>query len=801
MGMTDKYIVYSILAIFINQTASSNVTITSRTVTSYLEQYKSYKDIIMIHLKIPQNTLFASFKFTADETRMSIFPCKTRNVSLYMKYGAPPVVNPDGSPFPKAFKNVTRYPTYNTEIQTNKKEKFINITSPDPGSYFVIAFLAYQDPKYNAISQQGLRADCYSNVEASLFVNKIDNPLIVTHESMSQLIAHPSESRYFKFYVPSPNDQGILYIQNIIFPDNVNKLLVRLEVNKPPSEEVHHKQEIIYSNTTHSRVFFSTSSDSWHYIEYKFEGENDETTSGNFTFQIKFISNELPEESTYYESLQNETYFNNSFSKTFHNYRITDLVPYKQYELIREATSETFLFSFELEQELESKVAIPINMTSSHFSLMTFKIREGTDVGGTLQFILAFKPRTLKNKKFGFINEPENHVVVACIRRGGIEVPTWPNKCIYNSIESSSQLILNKTTENSTILIPYPESGIWYATFKLFCGECVPCRCPESCQKQYEQCVIDCELSCPESEDCKKCTTNCSNYIIEIYECKGCDCEGPCLKDKNSTCNTSLIFDIGSHACIFGQCSRNGRCIFVVSDGVVFSTCSCMNKYRGWDCSDNTQATPYYMVVIELLLLVFSNLMFLPAVYVAFKRKYYIEGVTYFFICFFSTFYHACDAGENLLNFCLVRLSALQFGDFFCAILAIWVTLLAIADLPQLFTSMCHMVGAIILAFCTTINKTSLWVFALPVFTGLIIIAISWFMKYRKVEQRFANRRYLFYQIPIGVTLVVVGLVCYAFLQTEDNYKYLHSFWHILMAVALIIILPKPNTFLPEVIL
>lgn len=207
------------------------------------------------------------------------------------------------------------------------------------------------------------------------------------------------------------------------------------------------------------------------------------------------------------------------------------------------------------------------------------------------------------------------------------------------------------------------------------------------------------------------------------------------------------------------------------------------------------------MVVIELLLLVFSNLSFLPAVYIAFKRKYYIESLTYFSMCFFSTFYHACDAGENLINFCIVKWEALQFGDFFCALLSIWVTLIAMADLPQPKTSVAHMCGSIILAFCTTVNKTALWIFALPFITGLVIVMSSWYLKYRKVRQRFANKRYLMISVPLGTILVGIGLILYAFLQTENNYKYLHSMWHILMAAALVIVLPKQNTFMPEVLL
>ncbi|CAG9821030.1 unnamed protein product [Phaedon cochleariae] len=783
---------------------SNNVTIRARTVTAFLEQYEAYKDIVMIHLKVPQDTLFASFKFKAEETQMSIFGCAIRNVSLYLKHGAPPVINPDGSPFPKTFKNITRCEMFNLEMRTDNKESYINISSPEPGTYFAATFLSYSDPKYNAIQQEGLRPSCYASVEATLYTNKVDDALIIAEGGIIQVILTSTESRYFKFFVPNINDHGLVSLKDINHSENVKQLIFRMDSNKPPTPAIHQIEHIIDENVNSTTVHFQAKPDSWHYIELKL-AENvtyKQESHCNLAFTLNLFTSKLVEESSDYDLLQNETYFNNSITKTFHNSKITDLSPYKQYDLLREASSDSFLFSYELKQEFNSKIAIPINMTNTHFSLLKFKIRDGTDVGGTLQFIMAFKPRVRRStSRIVLEPEPENQVIVACIRKGIIEVPTWPNSCVSNGVEKPAQLILNKTIENSTILIPYPESGMWYATFKLFCGTCVPCNCPQHCQEQYEDCTKDCYLNCVIEGNCELCSVNCSKQIIASDECKGCNCDGPCLKNENVTCNSSIVFDIGSHPCIFGQCSRNGRCMYMVSDGVVFSTCVCMNKYRGWDCSDDSQATPYYMVVIELVLLVLSNLMFLPAVYVAFKRKFYIEAICYFSICFFSTFYHACDAGENIISFCLVRLSALQFGDFFCALLAIWVTLIAIADLSEMRRSVFHMVGAIILAFCTTINKTALWIFTLPVCSGLFIISISWYLKYRTVKSRFANRRYLYYNIPIGAGIVTVGLVMYAFLQTKDNYKYLHSIWHMIMAVALVVVLPKPNTFLPEVLL
>lgn len=72
-----------------------------------------------------------------------------------MKYGAPPVINPDGSPFPKSFKNITRSKLYSDDFQTDKKELYINVSSPEPGSYYAATFLSYTDPRHNAITQQG----------------------------------------------------------------------------------------------------------------------------------------------------------------------------------------------------------------------------------------------------------------------------------------------------------------------------------------------------------------------------------------------------------------------------------------------------------------------------------------------------------------------------------------------------------------------------------------------------------------------------------------------------------------------
>lgn len=204
------------------------------------------------------------------------------------------------------------------------------------------------------------------------------------------------------------------------------------------------------------------------------------------------------------------------------------------------------------------------------------------------------------------------------------------------------------------------------------------------------------------------------------------------------------------------------------------------------------------MILLELLLLVLSNLGFLPAAYFAVKRGYRVEAVVYFSTFFFSSFYHACDAGENVISFCITKLSVLQFSDFYSGLLAIWVTLIAMAYLNDNLSWILHISGCIVLAFCTTYDKTALWVFLLPSLVGLVIIAISWFWHYKKIGSLFPSKKYLCIILPIGATVVVIALITYALLQTQSNYKYLHSFWHLMMAIGVIILLPNQDTFLPK---
>lgn len=81
--------------------------------------------------------------------------CKPQDVSIYLKEGSPPVINPDGSTFPKRLLNVSRPDVYNLEIKSDKTPHYVNLTSPIPGTYYAATFISWTDPTNAAITQQG----------------------------------------------------------------------------------------------------------------------------------------------------------------------------------------------------------------------------------------------------------------------------------------------------------------------------------------------------------------------------------------------------------------------------------------------------------------------------------------------------------------------------------------------------------------------------------------------------------------------------------------------------------------------
>lgn len=275
-------------------------------------------------------------------------------------------------------------------------------------------------------------------------------------------------------------------------------------------------------------------------------------------------------------------------------------------------------------------------------------------------------------------------------------------------------------TEPAYVHIPFPEAGTWYVSLRIFCPE------------EEEKTISDGSGVNISNSSCS-CSRTCLKGDVL---CETCDCLPRCAAVRVESI-------VSSSPCVEGRCGGHGKCMHYMSGGFVFSACHCTGGYRGFDCADNANVLSTSGILLQLLALTFSNFAFLGSIYVAIRREYFTEAVAYVAVMFFSTFYHACEAGEEIYSMCIMRLSVLQFCDFFNALLAIWVTLVAMASFGPRLTAFCQVAGAIVLAMGAEMDRTALWVFLLPAVTGSALIGLSWGLRCRRKRTiRYPSRPY-----------------------------------------------------------
>jgi hypothetical protein len=706
-----------------------------------LIDYRAYRDVTVLHFRVPEQAFTASFNFTASEKLIStqLFSgCDARRVSLFLKYGSPPVINPDGAKFPDNFSISNRVPMHNAEFQSNNVPVILNVTSPDPGDWFAVAFLSYKDPDNDQILQDGLSPNCVAMMESSMSVAIAKDVTVVTPGAeVSGQLDSDTRSHIFKFYVPS----GTWIVHLNLSSDHCDPyscLLMSYAPRAIPDPEVNNGD---CESGVGCEKNFIPAVDTWYYATVS-AAHNLSDSPISFTLEVSFLTHNSTEK----WKLTNTTIILPHLktqdighdlallNEDFQNFWA--LVP-----LARESFSAFFTFNYHSEQAEENKSFFSINVSVDELVMMQFEVNYISDIGGTLTFEMKLEEDTnLKNVTENLYNVS----VVACLSYQARAVPLYPqDMCInYTGDFSKTKIQVNSSSETNrigSIHVPFPEPGLWFITLKSFCfnSDSLPVNCTPD-------------------------------------------------QDK---LNVSLIIE--SNMCTPDNCGRFGDCYNYMSGGLIFSTCVCRHGYIGWGCSDDSRVNSMVELLIAALLLTISNMFFIPAIVMALRRKYYTEAFVYTCTMFFSTFYHACDAGEDIYSYCLMRINVLQFCDFYSAILSLWVALIAMSDIRSGLKSIAHMAGAIGIALGTEYNRTSLWVLVVPALVGVAVMTQSWLWRCKSQKLCYPSKKYWKFYFPPGVLLVTVGLVCFSFLQTKQNYKYVHSAWHIIMALAIIFLLPS----------
>ncbi|XP_026760611.2 post-GPI attachment to proteins factor 6 [Galleria mellonella] len=732
----------------------------TRQIATDVYMFRSYRTVSVVFYPIMRQVSDARFTFQSEELHLNnIGSCDPQEIVVNIKYGAYAAVNPDGYDFPKDFVDpATREDLYTLELESDGRNRTYSIKNPKPGQWYALIYIKWEDPRTQALEQQGLVADCQTIIYTDLQVKRVKDIEYVNCYS-GLTVNYTQIPSYYKC-MSRDKVQPIrfnLTVNNA--PIGSKKVLLKIQTLSLPTDESHILSCAFDPNSGTQSVVFIPNLFEWHYL------------------YLDFIDNST-------NIADCESYITNDDHET-DNYTIL--------ELMRDDRGRFFTFDYGLPTtDLQDTTSL-VNISSNEIKTLRFKVHQFLDIGGSLsieasllmslKYYMGYKRELKEGALLAFTEENQYFKAVICLDIGYSSIPLENGYCKYNDHIKPALFILNSTDSDSIydkVIIPFPESGTWYLTFRIFCDDVVcPCRTTDNGTKYY----VD---STPLDKDAIQDSTT-----KEVW------------REGTSECNATVVLSVSSTSCVAGKCSNHGNCLLNTFGGLVMSFCSCSAGYGGWDCSDDSRMDSKLYMLVSVLLLTLSNLLFSLSIYIAIIRLYYTEAMMYGFTMIFSTFYHACDAPAQVA-YCILTGNILQFGDFYCGIMSFWVTLLAMSIINERFRSSLQLIGAIVIALLTTWNRRSFMAFVLPVAVGLFILLLSWYLDYRKYRKMKFPRSYYKIYLLLGLVSVSIGLICYGFLQTEQNYKVVHSIWHMIVAVSVVFLLPDnkrgddSNPFLPS---
>ncbi|XP_054161604.1 post-GPI attachment to proteins factor 6-like [Oppia nitens] len=739
---------------------------------------KSYREVQIYHFVIPNEVLEAKWRFNASTSDASTYKsplkvyssqlkvlnlhsCEPMDLTVHIRYGSLPIININNATLPEnLMTNDTQQ--YKIEWKSDSTLNEFNITNPLPGHWFALSYINTKDDR---ISQKGLEVECQHKLTTSLsfkiFSHLFPNNEIKVLTTTNSLIQTTNVTNFYKFYLKANCFSAKLVISECaqVLP-NTNRsatlcpfsLYVR-SMAMPSHKDNDYLVDCLQSHNSGDNCLIemhSLASDSWIYV---WIDSSNVDTNQQILFKIQLfidqntncflMNNQLQTNPTLLSDIITYSSRPTSDNKTtdmFINPPNIDK-KYKYISLTRYDTTNSLEFKYSHVDATNlfsnQSVSLFMDIPTDNRSVFEFAIIPLADIGGTLAIDIAISP---------YINITyQNYSMTACLqygRIGGIArngLTDW-KECFRTMKVNTSSPQFSAGKGIDTVLIPFPKPGNWFLTLEI-------------------QCYLN------------------EEYGVEI------DC---------SDNKTSILLDITSTPCLNSKCSNRGKCYQYFSGGVLFSSCVCKGGWKGWFCNDGSQALQEDQLLLNFLLLTLSNVMFIPAVIVATYRKHFTEALIYLTTMTSSMLYHACDS-DYPQSYCLLPVNVLQFGDFYSAILAFWVTLITLANMPDLCRAFFHVFGAILIAFAVETDRTSLLAFALPAGIGAAILIIAWVFRCCKTSCYPPSRLWLFSILP-GIALSAGGLVVYAFFETQENYAITHSCWHGIMALALLFLVPSMRT-------
>ncbi|XP_009328707.1 PREDICTED: transmembrane protein 8A-like [Pygoscelis adeliae] len=562
-----------------------------------LSPFRSFASIELFHFHIPEDTVIAVWNLITFKEQGGTFgdQCPDRSITVYFRSGAPSVINPLHTHFPRDTAVPGSFALTLTWTLPNRTTGVFNVTSPLPGDWFLAAHLPKDEGK---ISVKGLYEECQYLFQPQLIVQRLVNiavlyPGYVTEQSM----APHNRSCLYKVFVPSYTSRVLVEVLRCRGTEGC-PLWLRMRAKAPP---LHNSTALDCREHAPCQLALDLPFwQHWYYVLVEKHPGVPGTVSFQVTVQLTDCSRPSLARPPFLPSVPIPT-------ASPAGERCWPVRPTLRNEL------DTFSVHFYI--FFGPNVSVPPDRPA----VFVINLLPVLDSGGVLNLELRLNVSSLCG---------ENVTVFGCLNH---EVPltSGDNASVTCETETLAGFLLsvNATASLSRLRIPYPPTGSWYLSLRSLCATehgfepCTNVTAEVYLRAYLSPCINDCGIY----GQCKLLRTN--NYLYAACECKagwngwGCTDNAEAfsygfqLLSTLLLCLSNVMFvppvaiAVRSHYLLeaavyiftmfFSTVTCGGMCIPLA--GSCAAPGLCYGRHHGWhmSCTASEQCPPRYILKMD----------------------------------------------------------------------------------------------------------------------------------------------------------------------------------------------------------
>ncbi|XP_075035273.1 post-GPI attachment to proteins factor 6 [Mixophyes fleayi] len=485
-----------------------------------LSFYSWYGNVRLFEFRVPADAVL--LRWFLQATRGIGNACGNVEVTVYIRYGAPPVVNPLNYNF--AANTSVPFSSSKTMRFRNSTQSnlYLNITDPTPGDWFIAAHLPKETEK---IEIQGLTSSCTYIFQPELLVlREVDVPILQADIPMPQVLEPTRNLARFKLYVPEYTSNLQLRLSKCISNSTTNVCPLRVTTGSATQPDSTPLQVNCSESGDCSLLLHSPPWEKWLNVIVDMPQETNASVSFELVYNISVCKPGALGSRTLLAFLKHLSLSNTSSSRDGSQPASNTTTPpnegstscLRKYPVIRD------------DLDVVSVRFYPVNSPSVPVvpqlpSVVMLNLDSEMDSGGMLVVNLK-----LNKTVVGSVNT----TVIACLSAGAPVLTLNSTQNCTTDFFQGYPFKLSESRGDWTHNIPYPETDRWYLSMQVLCSG------DESvCQQQVPRVIVTAYLSpclddCGTYGECRLLRRN--GFLYAACSCKAGWAGWSCTDDSNA---------------------------------------------------------------------------------------------------------------------------------------------------------------------------------------------------------------------------------------------------------------------------